>query len=219
MAKHSRWYLNGAMTLGLIVCMSYSLLGEVLHEWLGTAVLACFVWHILRNRAWFVTLWRGRYNSSRVAGNIVDGLILFTVLGLIVSSVMLSRYVLGFLPLSFPEGVGQTPHQVCAYWGFLLMAVHLGWHGRALAASVTQRVQLPAWCWRAALLCVVLLGAASAAVQRFPAHLFMQVRGFELESGLLLFLIGEAALFALCACVGAACKRFLQTKKGGPACH
>ncbi|MEE0509847.1 MAG: hypothetical protein UDG94_01295 [Peptococcaceae bacterium] len=215
MAKCSRWYLNTVMMIALIACMSYSLLGEAVHEWLGVVVLACFVWHVLRNRRWFVTLWRGRYNSSRVAGNIVNGLILFTVLGLIVSSVMLSQYVFAFLPLSFPDGVGQTPHQVCAYWGFLLMAVHLGWHGRALAASVTQRLQLPVWCWRIALLCVVLLGVVSAIAQRFPAHLFMQVRGFEVASGPLFFLIGEAALFALCALAGAACKRFLQMKKGG----
>ena len=218
-ARISRWTLNSIMMLGLVASMSYSLLGESVHEWVGTAVLVCFIWHLLRNRGWFSALRRGRYTGGRVVGSIVNGLILVTVLGLCVSSLMLSKYVFAFLPLSLPEGVGQTPHQVCAYWGFLLMAVHLGWHGRALAASVTQRVQLPAWCWRAALLCVVLLGAASAAVQRFPAHLFMQVRGFELENGLLLFLIGEAALFALCACAGAACKRFLQMKKGDPACH
>lgn len=35
-----RWRLDIIMTIGLICCMSYSLIGKALHEWIGTAVLA-----------------------------------------------------------------------------------------------------------------------------------------------------------------------------------
>ena len=38
-----RWRLDIIMTIGLICCMSYSLIGKALHEWIGTAVLALFV--------------------------------------------------------------------------------------------------------------------------------------------------------------------------------
>lgn len=113
-----RWRLDIIMTIGLICCMSYSLIGKALHEWIGTAVLALFVLHLVRNRRWFTSLRRGRWNGARVLGSVLCGLVCFVTLGLIVSSLMLSEYVFAFLPLGLPEGVGQTPHQVCAYWGF-----------------------------------------------------------------------------------------------------
>lgn len=213
-ARISRWTLNSIMMLGLVASMSYSLLGESVHEWVGTAVLVCFIWHLLRNRGWFSALRRGRYTGGRVVGSIVNGLILFTVLGLCVSSLMLSKYVFAFLPLSLPEGVGQTPHQVCAYWGFLLMAVHLGWHGRSLAAAVKRHIALPGAVWRGVLALAVVAGVVSAVLQQYPAHLFLQVRGFESGLGLLPFLVGEAALFALFALAGAGCKHLLQRQKG-----
>lgn len=213
-ARISRWTLNSIMMLGLVASMSYSLLGESVHEWVGTAVLVCFIWHLLRNRGWFSALRRGRYTGGRVVGNVVNGLILFTVLGLCVSSLMLSKYVFAFLPLSLPEGVGQTPHQVCAYWGFLLMAVHLGWHGRSLAAAVKRHIALPGAVWRGVLALAVVAGVVSAVLQQYPAHLFLQVRGFESGLGLLPFLVGEAALFALFALAGAGCKHLLQRRKG-----
>lgn len=213
-ARISRWTLNSIMMLGLVASMSYSLLGESVHEWVGTAVLVCFIWHLLRNRGWFSALRRGRYTGGRVVGSIVNGLILFTVLGLCVSSLMLSKYVFAFLPLSLPEGVGQTPHQVCAYWGFLLMAVHLGWHGRSLAAAVKRHIALPGAVWRGVLALAVVAGVVSAVLQQYPAHLFLQVRGFESGLGLLPFLVGEAALFALFALAGAGCKHLLQRRKG-----
>lgn len=213
-ARISRWTLNSIMMLGLVASMSYSLLGESVHEWVGTAVLVCFIWHLLRNRGWFSALRRGRYTGGRVVGSIVNGLILFTVLGLCVSSLMLSKYVFAFLPLSLPEGVGQTPHQVCAYWGFLLMAVHLGWHGRSLAAAVKRHIALPGAVWRGVLALAVVVGVVSAVFQQYPAHLFLQVRGFESNFGLLPFLVGEAALFALFALAGTGCKHLLQRQKG-----
>lgn len=213
-ARISRWTLNSIMMLGLVASMSYSLLGESVHEWVGTAVLMCFIWHLLRNRGWFSALRRGRYTGGRVVGSIVNGLILFTVLGLCVSSLMLSKYVFAFLPLSLPEGVGQTPHQVCAYWGFLLMAVHLGWHGRSLAAAVKRHIALPGAVWRGVLALAVVAGVVSAVLQQYPAHLFLQVRGFESGLGPVSFLIGEAALFTLFALVGASCKHLLQRQKG-----
>lgn len=213
-ARISRWTLNSIMMLGLVASMSYSLLGESVHEWVGTAVLVCFIWHLLRNRGWFSALRRGRYTGGRMVGSIVNGLILFTVLGLCVSSLMLSKYVFAFLPLSLPEGVGQTPHQVCAYWGFLLMAVHLGWHGRSLAAAVKRHIALPGAVWRGVLALVIVVGVVSAVLHQYPAHLFLQVRGFESGLGLLPFLVGEAALFALFALAGAGCKHLLQRRKG-----
>ena len=44
---------------------------------------------------------------------------------MIVSSLLLSEYVFGFLGLG-GDKVGLTPHLICSYWGFLIMAMHIG---------------------------------------------------------------------------------------------
>ena len=75
---------HNIITIGLISCMSYYLIGKALHEWIGTAVLALFVLHLARNRRWFTSLRRGRWNGARVLGSVLCGLVCFVTLGLIV---------------------------------------------------------------------------------------------------------------------------------------
>lgn len=50
------------------------------------------------------------------------------MLGLIISSVILSRYVFSFLPIQGSVSFARVLHMVSAYWGFILMAAHIGLH-------------------------------------------------------------------------------------------
>lgn len=202
-----RWRLEVMLALGLILCMSYSLLGEAAHEWLGTAVLAGFLWHLAINRRWFHALGCGRWSKRRVLSTITDGLLCFFTLGLIVSSLMLSKYA--FPVLDLPESVGATPHQICATWGFLFVALHLGQHGRGFVRPITERVSLSQNSWRALLGMVCIGGALAFFWQNMPAQLFLQSQGFAPHSGLALYLASYAAIFVLVACLG------YRLQKGG----
>lgn len=208
-----RWRLDIIMTIGLICCMSYSLIGKALHEWIGTAVLALFVLHLARNRRWFTSLRRGRWNGARVLGSVLCGLVCFVTLGLIVSSLMLSEYVFAFLPLGLPEGVGQTPHQVCAYWGFFFIALHLGQHGRSAQTMLAQRFHLPARFWRAFLALICVGGAAAFFWQNLPAHLTLSAGEFAPACGLGTYLAAYFAIFILAAVLGYGLKRLLDRER------
>ena len=54
-------------------------------------------------------------------------LILLSMCGSMVSGILLSRHALSFLPVSGGT-FARNLHMLCAYWGFVLMSLHLGLH-------------------------------------------------------------------------------------------
>lgn len=122
------------MTVLLLLLMAYELIGSSLHEWIGLAMFVLFVCHHLLNRGWYKNLFRGSYTPMRLLQTILAGLVLLTMLGAMVSSVLISREVFAFLPISGGQSLGRTLHLLCAYWGFVLLSLHLGIHWRSMMA-------------------------------------------------------------------------------------
>ena len=115
------------MTVLLLLLMAYTLVGEAAHEWLGMAMLVLFLLHHALNFKWLKNLPRGRYSGFRILQTVLAALILLTMLGSMVSGILMSRYVFGFLHLRIGDWA-QSIHLLCAYWGFVLMSLHLGLH-------------------------------------------------------------------------------------------
>lgn len=191
MGQVSRMRLDMALAVGLVGCMAYPLIGGAWHEWLGTAVLAGVLWHLGRNAGWFRALRRGCWRAPRILSTLLDGALCFVTLGLIVSSLMLSVHVFAFLPLDLPAGVGLTPHQVCAFWGFLLAALHLGQHGPMLRHTLAAQGLQPG---RAVLALILAGGGVAFLLEGYGARLFLMTRA-PLAGGWLV-LAGNALLFA-----------------------
>ena len=122
------------MTVLLLLLMAYELIGSGPHEWIGLAMFVLFVCHHLLNRGWYKNLFRGSYTPMRLLQTILAGLVLLTMLGAMVSSVLISREVFAFLPISGGRSLGRTLHLLCAYWGFVLLSLHLGIHWRSMMA-------------------------------------------------------------------------------------
>lgn len=74
--KTKRWIVDAAMVLLLPVLMAYSLVGEALHEVVGTLMLVLFLLHHWLNRAWLKGLFRGRYTPRRVFQTAINLLLL-----------------------------------------------------------------------------------------------------------------------------------------------
>lgn len=116
------------MTVLLLCQMAYMLVGETVHEYLGTAMFVLFILHHLLNRNWYRSLKKGRYGAVRILQTAVNTLVLLCMLGLMVSGVILSREVFAFLPIQGGMGFARILHMLASYWGFVLMSVHLGLH-------------------------------------------------------------------------------------------
>lgn len=55
-------------------------------------------------------------------------LILCAMAGSMISGVILSRHALSFLSIKSGRSFARNLHKISAYWGFVLMSVHLGFH-------------------------------------------------------------------------------------------
>ena len=126
-----------AMTVILLLLMSYSLVGESAHEWLGIIMLFLFVSHHILNSNWSKTLFKGRYTALRIFRNAVTVLVLLCMIGSAVSGIMLSRYVFD-LDIRKMSSVMGTLHMICAYWGMLLMSVHIGTHLNMIISMIRK---------------------------------------------------------------------------------
>lgn len=116
------------LTLALLALMGYHLWGEALHEWVGTGMFLLFIAHHVLNGNWHKTLFKGRYNSLRTVTLVIDLLIFASMLAQMVSGIVMSRYVFAFLPIHGGMAVARRLHILGAYWGFILMSLHLGLH-------------------------------------------------------------------------------------------
>ncbi len=139
---------DALMTVGLLLLMSYSLLGEAAHEWVGIAMFALFVLHHGLNMKWTKSLGRGRYTPFRVLQTVLAVLVLITMLGSMASGIVLSRYALR-LDIRGISGEARTVHMLCAYWGFALMGMHLGTHWAAIMGMARKLTKKKPPRWRA----------------------------------------------------------------------
>lgn len=114
------------MCVALLLLMTYNLIGDAFHEWVGTAMLVLFLLHHGLNRKWTGSIFRGRYTAHRSLLTVTALLVLLTMLASMVSGIILSRYVFSFLNIETGRALSRGVHLVCAYWSFLLSGLHFG---------------------------------------------------------------------------------------------
>lgn len=141
--------VDAAMTVLLLLLMAFELVGRAAHEWIGVGMFFLFVLHHLLNRGWTKRLFQGKYTPYRVAQTGVAALVFLAMLGSFASAVFISQEVFAFLPIRQGMALGRTVHLPCAYWGYLLLSLHLGLHwGMMVAMAGKSSLPLPGggWC-------------------------------------------------------------------------
>lgn len=123
-----RMAVNLAITALMPLLMSYSLIGETAHEWLGIAILVLFVLHHLQNPGWYRGLFRGRCTAYRAVLTILNTLLFVDFLLLFYSGIDLSKHLLPFLPELGSASLSRVLHLSASHWGLALTSVHLGLH-------------------------------------------------------------------------------------------
>lgn len=189
--------VDAAMTLGMLFLMGYHLWGDTAHEWVGAGLFLLFVLHHILNWRWWTGLFRGRYTSVRILQATINLLTLAAMLGLMVSSVILSSKVFAFLQIRGHMAFARRLHMAASYWGFLLMTAHLGLHWGMLLGMVQKAGKAkfpgrPASHWLTLLGVLVAAYGAAAMVKRDMAtYLFLRAEFVFLdfsESKLLFYL-------------------------------
>ena len=190
------------MTVLLILLMAFELIGRTAHEWIGAGMFVLFFLHHIFNLKWSVNLFHGKYASCRILQMISAGLVFVTMLGFMVSAILISREVFAFLPISRGRGLGRTLHMLCAYWGFLFLSFHLGIHWNMILGMAgklcRKESKLQVWLVRTAGFLIAAYGVYAFFHREISSCLFMQIQFvfFDFEEPLVFFLLDYLAVMA-----------------------
>ena len=92
-----RLLADSGMTLALLLLMSYQLVGEKAHEWIGMAMFLLVIGHHVLNRRWMGNITRGKYTVHRILQTVIVILLALTMIGSMVSGILLSNYIFRFV--------------------------------------------------------------------------------------------------------------------------
>lgn len=198
------------MAVLLLLLMAYMLVGEEVHEWLGLAMFLLFVLHHLLNWNWHRNLTKGRITGVRIVQTTVDFLLLLSMIGSMISGIMMSRTVFAFLPISGGMGFARTLHMLSAYWGFILMSIHIGLHWGMIMGMMrkmtgikkTSAIRTNAA--RILALSVSVFGIYVFVKQDIASYLFLRNMFvfFDMGQPLAFFLAEYIAMMGMWACLG-----------------
>ena len=120
-----RLVIDLSMTVLMLVAMAYQITGNTIHELVGVILFLLFITHNFLNRRWYKTIFKGKYNVQRILSIVINLLFLVSMAVVLLSSIPISRDIFAFFPKNNNMILLQI-HVMTSYWGFILMAVHIG---------------------------------------------------------------------------------------------
>lgn len=206
------------MTLALFFLMGYHLWGEALHEWVGAGMLLLFIAHHILNGYWHKSLFKGKYNTIRILTLCIDILVLVSMLAQMYSGIVMSRYVFNFLPGVGGMSLARRFHILGAYWGYILMSLHLGLHWNMIlgmfrkAAGIQGKSKIRSIIAFIAGLAVAAYGVWAFISRDFPTYLLLKSEFVFLDYGesKILFYIDYLALMGFCIFIAHYCTKMIR---------
>ena len=187
--------------------MAYSLIGETAHEWIGTSMLLLFVAHHILNYRWFRTLFKGRYRPVRIMNTAVNFLLLIDILFQGISGIVMSRQVFSFLNIQQGASLARIVHLLGAYWGFVLMSIHIGLHWNTMLGHMKKTMKESKWIHFAArFLCIGIsvYGIYAFITRQISDYMLLktQFAFFDFNEPIMRFLMDYVAMIVLFATLG-----------------
>jgi hypothetical protein len=133
--------LNLVMILCILAVMDYRFITNVMHEVLGVVTLLLFIIHNTLNHQWYTAIGKGRTNVLRMLSTITNLLLLVLMLAVTVTGVLISQTVFSSFSLS-GNLLAHQLHMFFAYLGFILSAIHLGFHWNALCGKLCRWLRI-----------------------------------------------------------------------------
>lgn len=201
------------MVMLLPVMMQYTLTGQETHEWLGIVMTALFILHHVLNYSWPGSLFRGKYTPVRSYITAINILLFLDMLLLAGSGIIMSGisgYAFEFLHLDGDMELMKRFHRFGAYWGFLLMSVHLGQHWNYVNGMVKKvlpmkvRPERLVWLVRGLIILTVIYGLIAFFRQNMAGYLFLKTAAVYFDEGKaqIIYLWDCVAMIGLFAVIG-----------------
>ncbi|MCM1176023.1 MAG: DUF4405 domain-containing protein [Blautia sp.] len=213
-------FIDLAMTVLLPLLMAYEMIGSAVHEWLGAVMFILFISHHILNFYWHKSLFKGHYTALRIFGTVIDFLLLFLMIGLMVSGLFLSRHVFVFLPITGGKATARLVHLFASYWAFALMSLHAGFHGSAglgmirNVAKISGQSTIRTIVVRSIAVIVALYGCYAFVKRQVAEYMFMRSHFvfFDFGEPIIFFLGDYVAMMGLFAVAGYYISKLLRKK-------
>ena len=138
--KKLRIIIDVVMYLLFVILMGHHITGNHIHEILGTGTIVLFIIHNIINIKFYKIIFKGKYNLKRTFLTLIDILLLFCMIGIIVSSIIISNDVFAFLKIQTTI-FGLKLHMLSTSWGFVIMSIHLGLHLNVLISKINKKMK------------------------------------------------------------------------------
>ena len=167
------------MAVAFVATMATAIVQEAPHEYLGVALFALVVAHIVLNRKWLAALPRMRRSALLVAQVVTLVVLVTCIVGQVASSLVLSKHAFGFLPALPGASWARRVHMLCAYWSFVAAFAHAGLHMRVPANMDARKLRAV----RAGLAAISCYGVYSFMRLGMPAYLAGRVQFAMVDFG------------------------------------
>lgn len=128
--------IDTGMVVVLLCLMSYQVTGRALHEWIGIVMTVLVITHIILNRKWYSTIFKGKYNAYRIVTTIVNAMLMTAFLVTAFCGMAMSGNAVPFMHGIIPVSIARMVHLSVNQWTFVLMGIHLGMHIPVITADM-----------------------------------------------------------------------------------
>ena len=213
-----RMPIDIAMTVLSIILMggAYLFPADIVHEILGVALFVLWAVHIVLNRRWYGTVFRGSYDTRRVLQTVINCGILICTIFLMISGIVLSNHVFTFLGIETGLGFARTAHLLASHWYYLFMSLHIGLHVEMIAGKSRElREGVSSIILRVIFILLSLYGIYAFISRGIWRYLILQQQFFflNLERGDALFILDYISIIVLFATGVQYLNKLLQRRK------
>ena len=157
-----------------VILMGHHITENLIHEILGTILFILFIVHHILNYRYYKTIFKGKYNFKRVFLLIIDLLLLISMIGMMISGVIISSDVFTFL--NIPTTIfGRQLHIVSTSWAFVIMSIHLGLHLGVFINKLNKKMKnsVLEYVYYLILILIVIYGVYSFKKLNFISDMFL----------------------------------------------
>jgi hypothetical protein len=191
-----RMPLDILMTILSIILMGGTVLfpDNRIHQICGISLIVLWVVHIVLNRRWYSSLFKGKYHPYRIMQLVVNCGVLICALLLMISGLLMAW----FIPSDWVGGAlgfARTTHLLASHWYYIFMAFHIGLHASMIATKIKIRGIVPR------LICILisLYGIYAFITRGLWKYMFglQQFFFFDFERGYMLFVLDYISIIVL----------------------
>lgn len=195
--------LDIAMTVMFLLQMGYHMTSELNHKWFGIVLSVIFILHHFLNWKWYRSIFKGKYSPARFFRTAVNICLTVSMLGMMISGIMLARDIFGFIPLR-AGSFARLLHMSSTVWGFILSALHMGQHWSMAVGAISRRIDLKPpirWIMRCSVVIAAVYGLYAFVHRELGKHMFLTVQYafFDFEEPFGRFLVDYTAVWVLFA--------------------